>query len=258
MIRSDRGAEFGTGANGSLEAKAFWHEKGIIHTVVPPGNHAQNGKVERPHLTILQTTRTLLIDSGMPGIFWPEAALYSVHVYKRLPNTSNVIPWSKFTNDTSKVKLCHTFGGKCWFRDNNNQSKLAPRYEDAKFINYIDGSDTTLKIWDIDSGRCRLVRDVVLGTGSDPGSTARVISPLDDSINTTTLIEADENSKADDDSKASSDSRLLPSLQSSDSRASILNKSPDMSPDGSCTASTLDAPSSIFLPSGSARSEQIL
>ena len=146
MIRLDEGAEFGAGENGSLEAKAYWQDKGIIHTIVPSGNHAQNGRVERPHLTILQSTRTLLIDSGMPGIFWAEAALYGVHVYNRLPNSSNVVPLSKFTGSPTPVTLFHAFGGICWFRDNDNQSKLAPRYKNAKFINYIDGSDTTFKV----------------------------------------------------------------------------------------------------------------
>ena len=145
IIRSDGGAEFGAGVNGSLEAKAFWREKGIIHSIVPPGNHAQNGRVEHPHLTILQSTQTFLIDSGLPGIFWAEAALYGVHVYNRLPNSSNIIPQRLFTGEEFKPALFHAFGGKCWFRDNDNQSKLAPRYKDGKFINYIDESDTPSK-----------------------------------------------------------------------------------------------------------------
>lgn len=132
MIRS---AEFGAGENGSLEAKAFWRDKGVIHTVVPPGNHTQNGRVDRPHLTILQSTRTLLIDSGMPGIFWAEAALNGVPV-QSASHDSNVVPLSKFRSTTPKISLFHASGGKCWFRDNDNHSKIAPRYKDGKFINY--------------------------------------------------------------------------------------------------------------------------
>ena len=39
-VRLDGGAEFGAGEN----AKAFWREKGIIHSVMLPGNRAQSGR----------------------------------------------------------------------------------------------------------------------------------------------------------------------------------------------------------------------
>jgi hypothetical protein len=42
-MRSDGGAVFGAGSNGSITAKVFLRDKGIIHTVVPASNHAQNG-----------------------------------------------------------------------------------------------------------------------------------------------------------------------------------------------------------------------
>lgn len=54
-------------------------------------------------------------------------------------------PLSHFIGSPTPIALFHAFGGKCWFRDNDNTSKIAPRYKDAKFINYIDGSDTTFR-----------------------------------------------------------------------------------------------------------------
>lgn len=152
VVRSDGGADFGSGINGSLEAKAYWADKGILHTVVPAGNHAQNGRVERPHLTILQSVQTLLIDTAFQGTFWAE--------YNRVPISANIVPLNRFTDKCSALTLFKPFGGLCWFRDNDNTSKILPRYKEGKFLNH-EGSDTTYKIWDVTGGKGRLVRDVV-------------------------------------------------------------------------------------------------
>jgi hypothetical protein len=48
-IRSDNGGEFTSNA-----FKQYLQRKGIEHQLVPPAAHAQNGRVERAHLTILE------------------------------------------------------------------------------------------------------------------------------------------------------------------------------------------------------------
>jgi transposase InsO family protein len=55
VLRTDGGAEFGANPNGSDAPKAYLAEKRIVHTVVLPGNHAQNGQVERLHRTIFNS-----------------------------------------------------------------------------------------------------------------------------------------------------------------------------------------------------------
>ncbi len=47
--------------------------KGIEHIKVPPDAHAQKGRVERVHLTILNGVRTVLTHSGLGPEFWAEA-----------------------------------------------------------------------------------------------------------------------------------------------------------------------------------------
>lgn len=42
--------------------------------MAPPDAHAQNGRVERAHLTILNGVRTLLVEAGLSASFWGEAA----------------------------------------------------------------------------------------------------------------------------------------------------------------------------------------
>ena len=75
IIKSDGGGEFT-----STAFKEFCTTRGIQHIIVPPGAHAQNGRVERVHLTLANGMRTLLVDSGSPSTFWAEAINFMVHV----------------------------------------------------------------------------------------------------------------------------------------------------------------------------------
>lgn len=50
------------------------HQQGIQYIRVPQDAHAQNGRVERVHLTILNLVRTYLIDTGLSQSLWAETA----------------------------------------------------------------------------------------------------------------------------------------------------------------------------------------
>lgn len=82
MVRTDNGGEF--------TSRAFVEmlgTKGIIPIPIPPGAHAQNGRVERVHRTIFDAVRTVLVDSRLPPEFWSEAANYAAYVRNRVPKT---------------------------------------------------------------------------------------------------------------------------------------------------------------------------
>jgi hypothetical protein len=78
-----------------------------------------------------------------------------------------VIPFNKFTSQSNPVAVFKSFGGLCWFKDNNNTSKLQPRYREGRFINYVEGSESTFKVWDIESGKAKLSQDVVFSKRPD-------------------------------------------------------------------------------------------
>jgi hypothetical protein len=46
----------------------------------PPDAHAQNGMVERVHLTILDDVHTLLLQSGLPGLYCAETGAYLSYI----------------------------------------------------------------------------------------------------------------------------------------------------------------------------------
>jgi transposase InsO family protein len=83
LVRSDNGGEFTSEAFRQLLAS-----KGMEANYVPPGSHAQNGRVERVHLTIINLVRTLLVETGLQGEMWAEAANYSAYVRNRIPKTN--------------------------------------------------------------------------------------------------------------------------------------------------------------------------
>ena len=66
-VRMDNGSEFT-----STHFQRLLAENGILANHVPPGDHAQNGRAQRQHLTILNLVRTLLSDSKLPPQFWAE------------------------------------------------------------------------------------------------------------------------------------------------------------------------------------------
>ena len=150
IIRLDGGAEFGAGDNGSLEAKSFWREKCIIHTIVPPGVHAQNGRVERPHLTILQSIRT-----GLPGMFWAEAALYGCIIGFQIAQISfpGIAPQAQQTKPLCSIVLAV----------NADLETTATSRTLGTHTANLSTTYKAFKVWDIVAGKCRIARAVVFG-----------------------------------------------------------------------------------------------
>lgn len=131
-IRSDGGGEFMSRA-----ARAYYGEKGIQHLLVPPASHAQNGRVERVHLTLLDSVRTFLTAAGLPTNLSAEAASHAAYTRNHVPaKPNNITPleaWSGKPADYSKLQ---PFGAKVFFRRHEAISKLDPRYAEGVLLGY--------------------------------------------------------------------------------------------------------------------------
>lgn len=79
-IRSDNGTEFL-----SHSCQSLFSSLEILHDRSCPHTPQQNGVVERKHRHLLQITRALLFQSGLPSQFWGEALLYATYLVNRLP-----------------------------------------------------------------------------------------------------------------------------------------------------------------------------
>lgn len=161
-IRSDRGGEFE-----ARQLKSYLETKGIEHMEIPPAAHAQNGRVERAHLTILNTVRTLLLESKLPDQFWAEAAYYAVYARNRAPSgPSKEIPEDLWRNYPVSISHQRPFGSNVFYRDHVETNKLRPRYRPGRLLSYEEGT-VNYRIWDIERQKVTVSRDAVFEARSD-------------------------------------------------------------------------------------------
>ena len=167
-VRSDNGGEFTSEAFTRLLA-----HNGILANRVPPGAHGQNGRVERTHLTILNTVRTLLLDANLPASFWMEAATYAVYVRNRIPDShTNQSPYTRWTGKEISAKHIRPFGSKIFVREHTQTNKLSPRYKEALLMSWADDSTSIVRYYDPKTRSFNTSRDVVFPSSSltPPGS----------------------------------------------------------------------------------------
>nr|GEU84315.1 putative ribonuclease H-like domain-containing protein [Tanacetum cinerariifolium] len=78
IIRSDNGTEFK-----NYVMKQFCNMKGIKREFSVARTPQQNGVAERKNRTLIEATRTMLVDSKLPTIFWAEAVNTACYVLNR-------------------------------------------------------------------------------------------------------------------------------------------------------------------------------
>lgn len=65
--------------------------KGLIHQRIIPDNPQQNGRVERKHMHLFETSRALRIHANLPIKFWDECLLTATYIINCMP--SYVLNW---------------------------------------------------------------------------------------------------------------------------------------------------------------------
>ena len=83
-IRTDNGGEYC-----SKEMERYLSSKGIRHEKSNPYTPQQNGKAERANRTLLEGTRSLLFDMGVPHHLWGEALLTANYTQNLMPTSAN-------------------------------------------------------------------------------------------------------------------------------------------------------------------------
>lgn len=59
-------------------------DRGIQHIRICSEAHAQNGRVEQLHVTLLIGVKTCLAESGSPQQWWAEANRYTAYTQKSM------------------------------------------------------------------------------------------------------------------------------------------------------------------------------
>ena len=156
IIRSDNGGEFT-----STQFTNLMRSKGIQHIRTPPDSHAQNGRVERLHLTILNGVRTVLADSGLGQQYWAEAAQYTAYTRNRCPcGPQQEIPDDKWFGRQKRHNHLYAFGTDLFYRNHTQTNKLGQRYKAGRLLGYVDGTHH-YRVLDTETNTVKISRDVV-------------------------------------------------------------------------------------------------
>lgn len=134
VIRSDNGTEYT-----SEKFNKFCEDAGIEHQHTTPYTPQQNGVVERKNRTLMEMTRYLLHDKGLPKKFWAEAAHTSVFLLNRLPTKAlqQKTPFEAWYGYKPRLQNLKTFGCLCFsYIPHVKRDKLDKKAEAGIFIGY--------------------------------------------------------------------------------------------------------------------------
>jgi transposase InsO family protein len=114
VIKSDGGKEF---VNKNLQY--FAAEHGIELVQSSPYTPEQNGVAERKNRTLKEMARAILLDSGLPETYGPEALLFATFIRNRCPTKSHgkqiqKTPIEMLTGKKPSFKFLQRFGSVCF------------------------------------------------------------------------------------------------------------------------------------------------
>ena len=134
ILRSDNAMEFDSGA-----CDTFFSSHGIVHQTSCVDRPQQNGRVERKHKHLLEISRALRFQAGLPLHFWGDCVLTAVHIINRLPSSvlANKTPYEVLMRKTPAYSHLKVFG--CLAMASNpsrSHDKLDPRGIPCLFVGY--------------------------------------------------------------------------------------------------------------------------
>lgn len=133
-FRSDNGTEY---CNNKM--KKIMIQSGIQHQTTVPYTPQQNGMSERMNRTIIEKTRCLLIESGLPKKFWAEAANTAIYLINRTPCKvlNNISPEEVWSGKKPNLKYLKVFGCKAVIHiPKEKRKKLDAKGKEAVFVGY--------------------------------------------------------------------------------------------------------------------------
>ncbi|WVZ71271.1 hypothetical protein U9M48_019877 [Paspalum notatum var. saurae] len=154
-VQSDWGGEY--------EKLNSFQQIGIVHRILCPHAHQQNGAAERKHRHIVEVGLALLANASMPLIYWDQAFLTATYLSNLLP--SKVInyetPVSRLLHENPDYSSLRIFGCACWpnLRPYNHR-KLSFQSTKCVFLGY-SSMHKGFKCLDISTGCIYVSRDVV-------------------------------------------------------------------------------------------------
>ena len=145
MIRTDNGNEF------LGELSNYMQLHGITSQTTTPYTSSQNGRAERPILTIMQTALTLIFYSGLPMRFLGAAIETAVYLRNRSPHTA--LPYFRWWRRKPNLSNLRVFGTICYAHiPKEKRHKAEVRSSRCYLTGYSDKAKAW-KLYNIETGK---------------------------------------------------------------------------------------------------------
>ncbi|UYV67878.1 K02A2.6-like [Cordylochernes scorpioides] len=157
-VRTDNRTEF---CNSRFEG--LFKGSGIHHQLATTYSPQSNGVAERVNRTLIDTARTLLIDSKLLMKFWAEAIATATYIKNCTPHRSikHDTPMQRWNGRKPSVKHIRIFGCLThWLESKPRRNKFSPKGRNEIFIGY-SIKIKAYRIYDIMTKRIHEVRSVI-------------------------------------------------------------------------------------------------
>ena len=137
-LRSDNGGEYT-----AKRLENYLKSKGIRHESTIPKTPEQNGVAERLNRTLVESSRSMLLDAKLPHKFWAEAISTAVYLRNLCPTTAikGMTPYEAWFGEKPKVKHLRVFEcGAYAHIPKDEQGKLDSKARKCILLGY--GQDT--------------------------------------------------------------------------------------------------------------------
>ena len=134
ILRTDNGGEFT-----SNKFEEYLKSEGIRHESTIPKTPEQNGVAERLNRTLLETVRSMLIDSKLPHKFWAEALSTATYLRNRSPAKviEGMTPYEAWTKEKPQAEHLRVFGCDAYSHvPKDERQKLDSKARKCIFLGY--------------------------------------------------------------------------------------------------------------------------
>ena len=132
VLRTDNGSEFLGRLSQRLQEEGVQHQKSVRYSP------QQNGRAERLNRSLIEKTRCLLAEAGLPKEFWAEAMKTANFLRNRLPSRCvPTTPYEMFYKKTPSMTSLKVFGCLGYVHvPAELRQKLDAKCEEAVFVGY--------------------------------------------------------------------------------------------------------------------------
>ena len=142
-LQSDRGGEYT-----SNEFTEHLKKQGTVRRLTTHDSPQQNGKAERLNLTLVEHSRCMLLNSGLPKFLWAEAVKHAAYLRNRTTTKTTLgsTPHERATKTKPNLGRIPRFGQEVLVLI-DAASKLDPKSKTARWIGFDDESKGHKVYW---------------------------------------------------------------------------------------------------------------